>query len=92
MDDLGGFDLAVSRLRGHLGTAARHLEPVILSPPRRAPSPLPAAPVREISELLLPFLPALSVDLAVLALATPHDRVLAWDPAVSLLAAQGRRS
>jgi protease-4 len=80
VDELGGFDLALSVVRKRVGAGAEHLEPVILRAPRRPVPPLdpPAQRAAELLEGVASLLELRGEDVSPLVLALSRDRVLAW--------------
>lgn len=75
LDELGGFDVALARVRKLIGDGADALEPALVASPRDG-SPITALRGRMLAELGV--FPATVREAAGLALATQRERVWAW--------------
>lgn len=87
LDHLGGFDLALERVRDKLGPGAEKLEPAVISGKQKVGHPLrwlrPAAHARETLPQLARVLGLVGHgDAWLLALGAPRDRALLYSPYV----------
>jgi protease-4 len=87
VDELGGFDVALSVVRKRIGRGADELAPVVLRAPRRAIPPLdpPAQKAAELLEAVQELAAGLGQGLFSLPVALWGERVLAWADVEGLL-------
>ncbi len=82
VDTLGGFDVALARVRARVGRGAHAMEPVIVRPPRHSePLDPPKAKQMEAMAMVASLARLAGIEageLAPLALALTGERVLAW--------------
>lgn len=86
VDELGGFEAALSAVRSRIGPGGERLQPALLRPPRHPVPPLemPQKKAAEVLAGMAELASAAGLDLGVAALALGGDRVLTWCPVSAL--------
>ncbi len=87
VDELGGFEAAIARVRAQLGKGAEALPPAVVRAPLRAVPPLEPPPKRaaEWIDAFRVLAPRAWVELELVLLAHDRERVLAWSPEAAQL-------